>query len=212
MLPVGFVVSVDLYVLAGDFFFFFGMGCLQRQSLTPLPFCLSLEEIWFPCSGRAASTRQSVRSSVCASTRAARSWVRAHKQSGPGRPSTSPFCALKNEGGNLRAAVIIHPSKRTGKSGRWRGVGGMDGGRKTERESQRGGLKKGGVCVWWGGYINSYLTVFGVLHPRMSSLSLSLALLRSFLSTVPSFRCLPLRLGVSRIQSGWMCARASVSV
>lgn len=60
------------------------------------------------------------------------------RKSGLGRPSPSPFCALKNEGGNLRAAVIIHPSKQMGRRQRRSRVGGRDGCGERERSKQEG--------------------------------------------------------------------------
>lgn len=95
------------------------------------------------------------------------------RKSGLGRPSPSPFCTLKNEGGNLRAAVIIHPSKQMGRRQRRSRVGGSDGCREEEREKQTGGGSRRG-------YINTYLTVFGILHPRMHSFLCS----QSFTHTV----------------------------
>lgn len=121
----------------------------------------------FPAPGKQEQDSLCVR--LCLPRRCLRLCVCTHAQPGPGRPSPSPFCALKNEGGNLRAAVIIHPSKQTGRRQRRSTEGGRDGCREEERGSQTGGMKGG-----WGGYINSYLTVFGILHPRMRSFSLSL--------------------------------------
>lgn len=57
---------------------------------------------------------------------------------GPGSPSPSPLGALKNEGGNLRAAVIIHPSKQMGRRQRRSWEGGRDVGRKQEKAKWEG--------------------------------------------------------------------------
>lgn len=108
------------------------------------------------------------------------------RKPGPGSPSPSPLGALKNEGGNLRAAVIIHPSKqmgrRQGRSWERGGREGREGCRKEERESQMGGMKGG-----WGGYINSYLTVFGILHPGWPRAHIYISI------------CLSVRLGIFRL-------------
>lgn len=157
------------------FFFFFFLYWLPTASKPPHPPTPAF--LWrrsdFPAPGKQEQDSLCVR--LCLLRRCLRLCVCTHAQPGPGRPSPSPFCALKNEGGNLRAAVIIHPSKQTGRRQRRSREGGRDGCREEERESQTGGMKGG-----WGGYINSYLTVFGILHPRMRPFSLS------FLHSLPS--------------------------
>lgn len=179
---------------ARDFLFLFFLYGLPTAPSPPTP---PLVFLWrrsdFPAPGEQRE-QDSVRMHLCVlQCVSALLCACAHAQPGPGRPSPSPLCALKNEGGNLRAAVIIHPSKRTGRRrGRRReggGEGGMDGGRKKERAKREGWRER------WGGYINSYHTVFGILHPRMRSCSPSLFLTPPFssLSTVLSFRSLPLR-------------------
>lgn len=159
------------------------MGSLQCLSAPPThpPPTFLWRRSDFPAPGEREQDGMCAR--LCLPRRQRRLCVCTHAHPGPGRPSPSPFCALKNEGGNLRAAVIIHPSKQTGRRQRRSREGGRDGCREEERERQTGGMKGG-----WGGYINSYLTVFGILHPRMRSFSLPLALLPSFLSALPSFR------------------------
>lgn len=171
---------------------FFCIGSLQRLSPPPTPHPPTAF-LWrrsdFPAPGKQEQDSLCVR--LCLLRRCLRLCVCTHAQPGPGRPSPSPFCSLKNEGGNLRAAVIIHPSKQTGRRQRRSTEGGRDGCREEERESQTGGM---------GGYINSYLTVFGILHPRMRSFSL--------LSTLPSFRsCLDTSRNIVR---GDVCFRLSV--
>lgn len=140
ILRVGFAVCIGPYVLAGDFFC---IGSLQR--LSPHPPHPPPAFLWrrsdFPAPGKQEQDSLCVR--LCLLRLCLRLCVCTHAQPGPGRPSPSPFCALKNEGGNLRAAVIIHPSKQTGRR-QWRSTeGGRDGCREEERESQTGGMKGG---------------------------------------------------------------------
>lgn len=84
----------------------------------------------------------------------------------------------------------------------------MEGGRKREPN----GRDEEGV----GGYINSYLTAFGFLHPRMRSFSPPLSLAHSgflfpfYTAFLPFLASTPL--GISCIQRTWMCVCAFVCV
>lgn len=96
-----------------------------------------LEEIWSPRL-RQARTRRHACASMFASLSARVPLCACMHKPGPGSPSPSPLGALKNEGGNLRAAVIIHPSKQMGRRQRrsWE-RGGREGGRDVGRKKER---------------------------------------------------------------------------
>lgn len=191
ILRVGFAVCIGPYVLAGDFFLYWLPTASKPPPPHPPPAFLWRRSD-FPAPGKQEQDSLCVR--LCLLRRCLRLCVCTHAQPGPGRPSPSPFCSLKNEGGNLRAAVIIHPSKQTGRRQRRSTEGGRDGCREEERESQTGGMKGG-----WGDIL-TLISLYLVFRIPGCALSLS------FLHSLPSVLASTL-LGIS---CAGMCVFASV--
>lgn len=90
--------------------------------------------------------------------------ARVRAQTRPGQPFPISARRFEKRGRKSQSSSYYSSLKANGEEAEEelgeRGEGGREGCRKEERESQMGGMK-GGV----GGYINSYLTIFGILHP-----------------------------------------------
>lgn len=140
MLPVGFVVSVDLYVLAGDFFFFFWYGLPTASKPNPpsfLPFSrgdlISLL--------RASSEYKTKCAFICVCFDARRTLVSSRAQTIRARQTFHiPVLRFEKRGRKSQSSSYYSSLKENGEEWEVEGGGGewMEGGRQKERAKEEG--------------------------------------------------------------------------